>query len=408
MRPVLAMVVASATMFASSQTEPDLVISARAQSLHTRAIVIDTHDDTTQRLISDKTYNIGVRNATGSIDLPRMREGGLDALFFSIWMPGDVTGPVAVTRALQQIDAVREAVRRHPDDLVLATSAAEIRRAAAAHKIAALMGLEGGHMIGDDLGVLRSFAALGIRYMTLTHSLNTAWADSSGDMPAHNGLTTFGKDVVHELNRLGVMVDISHVSDKTFFDALDATTAPVMASHSSARAIANAPRNMTDDMLRALARNGGVVMINYNAGFLSETFRTTKKPPALVAREEASAKACGADEACAILGLQDIEQEAMRTGVLPAVTWEQIIDHIDHAVKTAGIDHVGLGSDFDGAVMPLGMEDASKLPRITDALLKRGYSERDIEKVLGANLLRVMEQVEHAARPSTEGRRAPR
>jgi len=404
---LLAIVLTSATMFASSQTARDVVISARARSLHDRAIVIDTHDDTTQRLISDKTYNIGVRNAAGSIDVPRMREGGLDALFFSVWMPGDVTGSDAVKRALQQIDAVREVVRRHPSDLLLATSAAEIRRAAAAHKIGVLIGVEGGHMIDEDLGVLRSFAALGVRYMTLTHSLNTTWADSSTDTPAHNGLTAFGKDVVGELNRLGVIVDISHVSDKTFFDALDATTAPVIASHSSARAIANAPRNMTDDMLRALARNGGVVMINYNAGFLSETFRTAKKPPAVVAREEALAKECGADEACAILGLQGIEQEAMRTGVLPAVTWEQIIDHIDHAVKIAGIDHVGLGSDFDGAIMPLGMEDASRLPRITDALLKRSYSERDIEKVLGGNLLRVMEQVEQAARRSTEGRRAP-
>ena len=398
LKSLLGLVLASATMLAGSQTARDVVISARARSLHDHAIVIDTHDDTTQRLISDKTYNIGVRNATGSIDLPRMRDGGLDALFFSIWMPGDVTGPVAVTRALQQIDAVREAVRRHPNDLVLATSAAEIRRAAAAHKIAALMGVEGGHMIDEDLGVLRSFAALGVRYLTLTHSLHTTWADSSTDMPAHNGLTAFGKDVVRELNRLGVMVDISHVSDKTFFDALATTTAPVIASHSSMRAISNAPRNMTDDMLRALARNGGVVMINYNAGFLSEAFRTAKKPDTVIAREKASANQCGTDEACSILGRQVIEQEAMRAGALPSVTWEHIIDHIDHAVKIAGIDHVGLGSDFDGAIMPLGMEDASKLPSITDALLKKGYSERDIEKVLGENLLRVMEQVEHAAR----------
>src|SRR5207249_1585567 len=257
---------------------------------HNRAIVIDTHDDTTQRLIFDKSFDIGARNHDGSIDIPRMREGGLDAIFFSIWVTGDVTGPVAVKRALQQIDAVRAAVRAHPGDLVFATTAADIRRAAADGKIAVLLGMEGGHMINEDLATLRQFAALGVRYLTLTHSLNTTWADSSGDKPVHNGLTPFGKDVVRELNRLGIMVDISHVADKTFFDALEVTRAPVIASHSSCRAIANAPRNMTDDMLRAMSKNGGVVMINYNAGFLSEEFRAATRSPELNARIEAADK----------------------------------------------------------------------------------------------------------------------
>jgi membrane dipeptidase len=368
-----------------------------AQSLHQRAIVVDTHDDTTQRLLTDKTFDIGKRNTTGSIDVPRMRAGGLDALFFSIWMEGDITGPPAVKAALQQIDRVREAVRLHPGDLVLATTSADIRRAAAGHKIAALMGVEGGHMIDEDLGVLRQFAALGVRYLTLTHSLNTTWADSSGDKPAHNGLTSFGKDVVRELNRLGVMVDISHVSDKTFYDALETTKAPVIASHSSCRAISNHPRNMTDDMLRALAKNGGVVMINYNAAFLSEEFRTAPTPPALQARIDENTKRCGKDEACTILGRDRIEHDAMRSGQRPAVSWEKIVEHIDHAVKVAGVDHVGLGSDFDGAVMPLGMEDASQLPKITDALLKKGYSDADVIKILGGNILRVMEEVARAA-----------
>src|SRR5215470_10864905 len=248
-----------------------------ARDVHQRAVVVDTHDDTTQRLLTDKMFDIAARNSTGSIDIPRMREGGLDALFFSIWVTGDVTGPQAVKAALQQIDRVREAVRRHPNDLVLATTAADIRRAAADHKIAALMGVEGGHMIDEDLGVLRQFVALGVRYLTLTHSLNTTWADSSGDKPAHNGLTPFGKEVVRELNRLGVMVDISHVADKTFYDAIETTKAPVIASHSSSRVISNHPRNMTDDMLRALAKNGGVVMINYHAAFLSEEFRVASE-----------------------------------------------------------------------------------------------------------------------------------
>jgi membrane dipeptidase len=268
--------------------------------------------------------------------------------------------------------------------------------------------MEGGHMIDNDLGLLRSYAALGVRYLTLTHSLNTTWADSSGDKPAHNGLAPFGGDVVRELNRLGVMVDISHVADKTFFDTLAVARAPVIASHSSCRAIANAPRNMTDDMLRALAKNGGVVMINYNAGFLSEEFRAARRSPELTARIDAANKRCGGDEGCVIREGERINQEAMIKGELPKVTWEKIIEHIDHAVKAAGVDHVGLGSDFDGAVMPLGMEDVSKLPKITDALLKRGYSEQDVQKILGGNILRVMEQVERVASASGKGASQPR
>jgi membrane dipeptidase len=372
-------------------------IAPRARQLHDRAIVVDTHDDTTQRLIFDKAFDIGARQASGSIDIPRMRDGGLDAIFFSIWTTGDVTGPLAVRRALQQIDAVREAVRTHPRELALATSVADIRRASRNRKIAALMGVEGGHMIDEDLGVLRSFAALGVRYLTLTHSLNTTWADSSGDTSLHNGLTAFGREVVHELNRLGVMVDVSHVSDKTFFDVLAITRAPVLASHSSLRAISNHPRNMTDDMLRALATNGGVVMINYNAPFLSEEYRVALESPEWRAQVKAVNTACGRDQACAILERQRIDHEAMRAGRLPRVEWEKILEHIERAVTVAGIDHVGLGSDFDGAIMPLGMEDASKLPVITDALLKKGYSEDDVRKILGANLLSVMEQVERVA-----------
>jgi membrane dipeptidase len=383
----------------AGQSEP---VSARARQIHDRAIVIDSHDDTTQRLLSDKTFDISKRQKNGNIDIPRMREGGLDGLFFSIWVPSDVTGPPAVKRALDQIDAVREAVRTNPNDLVLATTAAELRKAAADHKIAALMGMEGGHMIDDDLRLLRVYAALGVRYMTLTHFKNNNWADSSTDKAAHNGLTAFGKDVVREMNRLGVVVDISHVSDKTFQDALEVSKAPVMASHSSVRAIANHPRNMTDDMMRALARNGGVMMINYHAAFLSEEFRlaSEKKSGNVVEAMAAMSKKCGGNEACTTLEGERIDHEAMAKGELPKVTWEKIVEHIDHAVKVAGADHVGLGSDFDGATMPLGMEDASKLPKLTDALLKKGYSQVDIEKILGGNILRVMEQVERVARGS--------
>lgn len=339
----------------------------KARDLHTRAIVIDTHIDTPQRLLFEKTFDIGARNPRGSVDIARMREGGLDAVFFSIWMPGTVTGPAAVKRAVRD------------------------------RKIAAFMGMEGGHMIDDDLAVLRTYAALGVRYPTLTHSENTTWADSSGATPMHYGLTAFGADVVRELNRLGVMVDVSHVADSTFYDTIDASNAPVIASHSSCRAISNSPRNMTDDMLRALAKNGGVVMINYNAAFLSEEFRAAPRSEGLRAQTQAARKQCGEDRACSILAGEQINREAMLSGQLPMVTWEKIVEHVDHAVKGAGIDHVGLGSDFDGATMPIGMEDASKLPRITDALIKKGYSDNDVRKILGGNLLRVMEQVEQAA-----------
>jgi membrane dipeptidase len=399
-RAALAVLVLASPILVRSQSAPADAVSPRAKQLHDRAIVIDTHDDTTQRLLYDKTFDIAARNKNGNIDIPRMREGGLDALFFSIWVPSDVTGPPAVKRAMDQIDGVREAVRTHPNDLVLATTAADVRRAAAEHKIAALMGMEGGHMIDDDLHLLRNYAALGVRYLTLTHFKNNNWADSSTDKPAHNGLTPFGKDVVRELNRLGVMVDISHVADKTFYDALAVTTAPVIASHSSCRVIANHPRNMTDDMLRALAKNGGVVMINYHAGFLSEEFRVAseKKSGTIVASMDAMSKKCGGNEACTTMESERIDREAMAKGELPKVMWDKIIEHIDHAVKIAGADHVGLGSDFDGATMPIGMEDASKLPKITDALLKKGYSEQDVEKILGGNILRVMEAVERKAR----------
>jgi membrane dipeptidase len=382
----------------SSQSSQAGGVSARAAQVHDRAIVVDTHADTTQRLFFEKNFDIAVRQKNGNIDIPRMREGGLDALFFSIWVPSDVTGPPAVKRAFDLIDAAREAARLHPNDLTLATTAAEVRSAVKAGRIAALMGMEGGHMIDDDMRLLRIYAALGVRYMTLTHFKNNNWADSSTDQPMHNGLTAFGKDVVREMNRLGMMVDISHVAEKTFADVLALTTAPVIASHSSCRAIANHPRNMTDEMLRALAKNGGVVMINYHAAFLSEEFRVAseKKSGSVVASMAAMSKKCGGNEACTTLEGERIDHEAMQNGTLPKVGWEKIIEHIDHAVKVAGADHVGLGSDFDGATMPLGMEDASKLPKITDALLEKGYSEADVEKILGGNILRVMEQVERA------------
>jgi len=251
-------------------------ISDQAKKLHSTSIVIDTHDDTTQRLLDPK-FDLAIRHNDGNIDIPRMKEGGLDAIFFSIWISSKILGPEAVKKALDQIDAVRELVRKNPNDLILATSAADIREAKKQHKIAVLMGVEGGHMMGNDLSILRTFAALGVRYMTLTHMDNNEWADSSTDKPAHNGLTDFGKDVIREMNRLGIIVDISHVSDKTFYDVLETSKAPVFASHSSCRALCIAPRNMTDDMIRDLAKHGGVIQINYHVGFISQEFRDYEK-----------------------------------------------------------------------------------------------------------------------------------
>ncbi len=375
-------------------------VSERARKIHFSSIVMDTHDDTTQRFLGGK-FDLGERHADGSIDIPRMKEGGMGGIFFSIWMPGTVTGPVAVQRALDQIDAVREQIRRHPNDIVLAKTAAEVRDARKQGKIAGLMGVEGGHMINNDLGVLRSFAALGVRYMTLTHSVNDDWADSSTDKSAHNGLTEFGKDVVREMNRLGMVADISHVSDKTFYDVLEVSKAPVLASHSSCRAICDHPRNMTDEMMKALAAKSGVIHINYNMGFLSQEFRDAQKndPELGKAIQAEIKKRCGGEEeSCSLIEGEKVTREFVAQGKLPRVTWEKIVEHIDHAVKVAGADHVGLGSDFDGANMPFGMEDAGKLPVLTEALLKKGYSESDVRKILGENTLRVMNEVERVSR----------
>jgi membrane dipeptidase len=373
-------------------------VSDQAKKLHFSSIVIDTHDDTTQRLL-DPHFDLGSRHSDGNIDIPRMREGGLSAIFFSIWISGKILGPEAVKQALDQIDAVRETVRKHPNDLVLAVSADDVRAAHKQGKIAALMGVEGGHMMGNDLAVLRTFAVLGVRYMTLTHMENNEWADSSTAKPEHNGLTDFGKDVVREMNRLGIIVDISHVSDKTFYDALAVSKAPIFASHSSCRALCNAPRNMTDDMIRDLAKHGGVIQINYHVGFLSQELRDYENahPDTEKEIEEEVKKRCGDNEACKLTTGDQVVRDFMEQGKLPKVNWTLIVDHIDHAVKIAGADHVGLGSDFDGAVMPLGMQDVTHIPQITDALLKKGYSDSDIRKILGENTLRVLSEVQRVS-----------
>jgi membrane dipeptidase len=375
-------------------------VSEKAKKLTLQSIVLDTHDDTTQRMLDPK-FDLGTRHSDGSIDIPRMKEGGLAGIFFSIWIPSKITGPEAVKRAKTQIAAVQEQVKRNSKEIVLAATAGDVRAAKKSGKIAALMGVEGGHMIGNDLANLREFAALGVRYMTLTHSGNDEWADSSTDKPAHNGLTDFGKDVVLEMNKLGVIVDISHVADKTFYDALAVSKAPMFASHSSCRAICDAARNMTDQMIKDLAAKGGVIQINYHVSFLSQEFRDAEKKDPTINEsigKEVKKRCRDDDEACQLLEGDKLTREAVAAGKLPRVEWTKIIEHIDHAVKLVGADHVGLGSDFDGANMPYGMEDATMIPKITEALLQEGYSESDIRKILGENTLRVMSEVERVSK----------
>lgn len=381
-----------ASLFAGEPTE------RQARALMRHSIVLDTHVDTTQRLIWEK-FDLANRSSKGSIDIPRMREGLMNAVFFSIWIPGTTVGQEAINQASKQIAAIRQQVRQHPNDLKLCTTTNDIKEAVANGKIAIIMGMEGGHMINHSLRVLKSYADLGVRYMTLTHSVNTDWADSSTDVAKHNGLTEFGKQVVREMNRLGMIVDISHVSDKTFYDALAVSRAPMIASHSSCRTICNSPRNMSDEMIKALADKGGVIQINYYTSFISQPFRDAEQQSAALKRHARKVnKLCGENESCQIEKNAAFVRQLMAEGKLPKVNWTEIVDHIDHVVKLVGADHVGLGSDFDGADMPYGMEDVTGLPKITEALLQRGYSESDIQKILGGNILRVMKAVEETSK----------
>jgi len=375
-------------------------ISSKARDLHFRSIVIDTHADTTQRLLSTD-FDLAARHADGSVDIPRLREGGVSAIFFATFIPGTVTGREAVRRATEQIEAVRREIDRHAGDLALATSAEDIVSAKAAGKIAIVLSVEGGHMMGCDIDVLRRYASLGVRAFTLTHMKTTEWADSSTDTAKHNGLSDFGKDAIREMNDLGILVDVSHVSDKTFCDVLATSRAPVFASHSSCRAICDSPRNLTDDMMRALAAKGGVVQINFHVGFISPQFRDAERAhPGMEEQiEQETKRRLGEKDAERMIEADKVLRKFVAEGKLPRVEWTEIVNHIDHAVRVVGPDHVGLGSDFDGADMPYGMEDASKLPRITESLAERGYREADIEKILGGNVLRVLHDVETVAKP---------
>jgi membrane dipeptidase len=382
-------------------------VSTHARALHNSAIVIDTHADTPQRFL-DRGFDIGNTdpNDKGQISLDKIRAGNLGAEFFSIWVDPETTDAAHYDRrAMDLIDSVYQQAARHPDRMMMAYTAADIERAHREKKLAALMGIEGGHAIQDDLHLLRDFYRLGVRYMTLSWSNTNNWADSSGDIDDpkvqhHNGLTDFGKQVILEMNRLGMMVDISHVADKTFFDTIEVTKAPVIASHSSARALTDAPRNMTDEMLKLVAKNNGVVMVNFFSGFIDENYRKAeeaqaKDRDAAVKEYLAQQKASGKD--VQYVDAERIQEEWLAR--IPRPPLKSLIDHIDHIAKVAGVDHVGLGSDFDGVsgALPEGIYSATDLPKITQALLDGGYSDQDVRKILGGNLLRVLRDVERVS-----------
>jgi len=385
----------------------DTPVSARARAIHDSAIIVDTHADTPQRFL-DEGFDIGSTDPkdNGHISLDKARQGNLGAEFFSIWVEPETNKGQFARHTFDLIDSVYEQAARYPDRMMMAFSVADIERAHREHKLAALMGIEGGHSIENDIHLLRDYYRLGVRYMTLSWSNTNEWADSSGDIndstvQHHDGLTDFGKQIVLEMNRLGMMVDISHVADKTFYDAIATTKAPVIASHSSARALVNAPRNMTDDMLKAVAKNGGVVQVNFFNAFDDEDFRKALEAQSkdqAAAQQEYINKLKAEGKTPTYLDTDKIEREWMAK--IPRPPLKSLIDHIDHIAKVAGIDHVGLGSDFDGVsgATPQGIDSAADLPKITQALLDRGYSEGDIHKILGGNLLRVFGEVERVSR----------
>jgi len=393
--------------FLAAQASPASAVSPKARSIHNSAIVVDTHADTPQRFL-DENYDIGSTDPKdiGHVSLDKARAGNLGAEFFSIWVEPTTNQGHFAKQTLDLIDSVYEQAARHPDRMMMAFSVEDIKHAHQGKKLAALMGIEGGHSIENDIRLLRDFYRLGVRYMTLSWSNTNEWADSSGDIDDpkiehHNGLTEFGKQVVLEMNRLGMMVDISHVSDKTFWDTIATTKAPVIASHSSARALTNHPRNLTDEMLRAVAKNGGVVQVNFFSAFVDEDFRKaaeTQKQDREAAATDYMAKRASAGLPVSYIDRDRIEREWM--GKIARPQFSSLIDHIDHIAKVAGVDHVGLGSDFDGVsgAMPQGMDSAADLPKITQALLDRGYSAADIHKILGGNLLRVFAEVEKTSR----------
>ncbi len=392
---------------ATAQTAKPTTVTPEARRIQDSAIVIDTHADTPQRFL-DQGFDLGTVTpvSKGHVDLSKIKEANLGAEFFSIWVEPERNQGHYAKRAMDLIDAVYQQARRHPDQITMAFSVDDIMRARTGpnKKFAALMGIEGGHAIENDIRVLRDFYRLGVRYMTLTWSNTNEWADSSGDVndpkvQHHNGLTPFGKEVVAEMNRLGMIVDISHVADKTFWDTIAVTRAPVIASHSAARILSDHPRNMTDDMLKAVGKNGGVVMVNFYSSFIDDNYRRAylaQKPQRDAAVKAFEDKLKAEGKPVTYEATNEVSKEwAAKLGRPPL---KSLIDNIDHIAKVAGVDHVGLGSDFDGVdSLPQEIDSVADLPKITQALLDRGYTAEQIKKILGGNLLRAFRQVEQVS-----------
>jgi membrane dipeptidase len=374
--------------------QADTALIERAIAIHKDVPLIDGHNDYPWALRENAARDLDrldIARPQPSImtDIARLRAGGVGGQFWSVYVPADLQGQAAVTATLEQIDIVHRMMRRYPDTFELALTASDVERIFEKGKIASLIGMEGGHSIDNSLGALRMFHRLGARYMTLTHSRNVPWADSATDTPALGGLSPFGEQVVREMNWLGMLVDLSHVSPETMADAIRVSEAPIIFSHSSARAVNDVPRNVPDDILRMLPKNGGVVMVTFVPGFLSATVTAWGK---LQAAEEARLKQqAPSDENVVKEGLA----AWIKSNPAPRATVADVADHIDHIRKTAGIDHVGLGGDFDGITsVPEGLEDVSRYPALTAELLRRGYKDADVKKILGLNILRVMREVE--------------
>jgi membrane dipeptidase len=377
-----------------------------AQIIHQSAIILDTHVDTPQRFI-DEAWDFTSPLNGGHLNLETARQGNLAGTFFALWAePTQWRGRYA-HRTLELLDGVLQQVRQHSDELTLCTNRAEILAANAQNKFAILLGIEGGHSIENSLALLRLYHELGVRYMTLTWANSNDWADSSGDVddptiPHHNGLTSFGKEVIAEMNRLGVIIDVSHASDKTFWDVLETTRAPILATHSSARALTNAPRNLTDEQLRAVAENNGAVMVNFYSAFIDENFRNTinqLRSERSEAHRTLEAEFAARNQPVPFAASNAIDRAY--AAQVPRPPLSSLIDHIDHIAGTAGIDHVGIGTDFDGiASLPEGFDSAADLPKITAALHARGYTSEQLHKILGGNLLRVFNAAQVAASTS--------
>jgi membrane dipeptidase len=371
--------------------------TSKSEEIHRRAIIVDGHCDTPYRILR-RNVHLDEHDTEAQADLRTLREGGITASFFAAYVPPYYANRGAAKFAYRLIDLIHSETARYPNQLTFAADTEGIRRAKQNGKIAIMIGVEGGHAIEDSLDTLRDFYRLGARYMTLTHVNTNNWCDSSGDGGRHGGLTDFGREVVRAMNDIGMIVDISHVSDQAFYAALDVTRAPLVATHSSCRALCRHPRNMTDDMLRALAKNGGVCMINFFSAFVNDEIAQAVMKAQKRARAEPTEG--GTEELPNDTTDWDAYLEWFRTLGCPTATIENVINHFLHAVEIAGIDHVGVGSDFDGVpALPEGLQTAAALPGITARLLERGLSESDVEKILGGNFMRVFGQIEGARHP---------